>query len=1042
MSRNANDLAAVGTRIRRFIGSKRRPTIAAREAIAHAVAAVEILEGRICLSATAFGGATHYAAGATPGAVATDDFNDDGSPDLVVAHPGGNSVSLLLNDGNGAFGSPHNLTTGAGPVAAVTGDFNSDGESDIATANAGDGTVTFLLGDGTGAFTKVSTAAGSIPGTLTGIAVGDFNGDGNSDVAVTSTTGVYMIASNGDGTFAAPSLVFGGSFAGVAVGDFNADGSDDLAVTDPAGGKVDVALGNGDGTFGTATAFAAGAGAAAIATGDLNGDGVTDIAVTNPGSNSVNVLLGNGAQQSPGSGGGPILIYPPAPTPVPQPSPVGGAPLSATAVAIGVVNGGAVSTGSGSSGTGSSGTGSSGTGSSGGASSGGYLSGDGTFAAPVAISVGAGPSAITTAQLGNGGTDDLIVSNAGSNTVTIVQGGADGRFSSSTVKLGSGPAGVAAADFNGDGGIDLAVSNGAGDGVDVADQLTADVGVSVSAPTTAVINSNLTYAVTVTNSGQGTASNVALIDSLPDGASFVSASTSKGTVDTSGLNAAPTPGVISNVGQNGITVNIGDVAPGETVTITLTVKAKNYGNANNWASVSTSSINSDYSNSYASSATAIVGATGAELAVTQTATPWYAKVGDDLTFDITVTNNGPDTANGVTLTDLLPAGVSLVSATASQGTVNTSTAGQVDVALGDLADGASATIKVTIKSTAVGTLENTVNAAPADPAQDPFPDNNSSTLDTFAYDQNGPFPVNFGGGGVVGPTGTPTPTPTPTGQGGAGLPGGGHANLRISDVKMTDSKTGTTDFVFTVKRTGYLAAATTVKFATANGTAKAGTDYTAESGKLTFKPNVSKLTITVPVKGDPNGDADETFTVKLSNPTNGQIRYGTGTGTIVAVKKPAAAGGAIRINFQPSKDGPTPRYKTDSGLTFGNRGGGYAYGWNSDVSASAVDRHLLADQRYDTFIPLANAGAGGKWEIALANGKYKVRIVAGDAGSIAGNYQINAEGKLIVSGKATAKHHFVEGTSTVNIADGRLTLTSAAAALNNKLDFIVITPVK
>src|SRR5207245_3543929 len=103
---------------------------------------------------------------------------------------------------------------------------------------------------------------------------------------------------NGDGTFqAARSVYFGVNGARlwyIAVGDFNGDGKLDLAVTDNANNTVSVLLGNGDGTFQAAQTVPVGTNPALVAVGDFNGDGKPDLAVSNVVSNTVSVLLGNG----------------------------------------------------------------------------------------------------------------------------------------------------------------------------------------------------------------------------------------------------------------------------------------------------------------------------------------------------------------------------------------------------------------------------------------------------------------------------------------------------------------------------------------------------------------------------------------------------------------------------------------------------------------------------------------------------------------------------------------------------------------------------
>jgi len=101
---------------------------------------------------------------------------------------------------------------------------------------------------------------------------------------------------------------------------------------------------------------------------------------------------------------------------------------------------------------------------------------------------------------------------------------------------------------------------------------------------------------------------------------------------------------------------------------------------------------------------------GADLAVTKTDSPDPVQVGTNLTYTLTVTNNGPNEATGVTLTDTLPTGVTFVSATPSQGTCSQA-GGTVTCNLGTLANGASTTATVVVSPTATGTLTNTATVA-------------------------------------------------------------------------------------------------------------------------------------------------------------------------------------------------------------------------------------------------------------------------------------------------------------------------------------------
>jgi probable HAF family extracellular repeat protein len=105
--------------------------------------------------------------------------------------------------------------------------------------------------------------------------------------------------------------------------------------------------------------------------------------------------------------------------------------------------------------------------------------------------------------------------------------------------------------------------------------------------------------------------------------------------------------------------------------------------------------------------------------------------------------------------------------------------------------------------------------------------------------------------------------------------------LTIKDVMVTEGNIATSSAVFTVSLSAASSDTVTVNFATANGSATAGSDYEPASGTLTFAPGETSKTITVPVYGDRLGEPNETFFVNLSNPTNATIADGQGLGTIL-----------------------------------------------------------------------------------------------------------------------------------------------------------------
>jgi glucose/arabinose dehydrogenase len=109
---------------------------------------------------------------------------------------------------------------------------------------------------------------------------------------------------------------------------------------------------------------------------------------------------------------------------------------------------------------------------------------------------------------------------------------------------------------------------------------------------------------------------------------------------------------------------------------------------------------------------------------------------------------------------------------------------------------------------------------------------------------------------------------------------GGPTTVSIGDVTVTEGDAGTVSAVFTVSLSAAVAQTVTVQYATADGTALAGADYTAAAGTVTFPPATATRTVVVPVLGDVLDEDDETFTVDLSNPTGATIADGQGVGTI------------------------------------------------------------------------------------------------------------------------------------------------------------------
>jgi hypothetical protein len=328
-----------------------------------------------------------------------------------------------------SFVAWRDFEAGYRPVSVAVGDLNGDGVPDLAVANGRTidnrpGHVSILLGNDDGTLQAPLTfAAGST--NPASVAIGDFNGDGVSDLAVTNAPessvnpgSVSVLIGNGNGTFQAPrTFAAGFNPHSVVVGDFNGDRVLDLVVAnarnpftgDP--GDVSVLLGNGDGTFQVPLTFAAANNPWSLAVGDFNGDGVRDLAVANarvyvngdPGDpGSVSVLLGNG---------------------------------------------------------------------------------DGTFRAPLTLAANSNPYFIAVGDFNGDRVPDLAVANAqdpvsyGPGNVAVLLGNGDGTFQAPlTLAAADNPGSVAVGDFNGDGKLDLAAANVAAAGLSHPSQVSVLLG--------------------------------------------------------------------------------------------------------------------------------------------------------------------------------------------------------------------------------------------------------------------------------------------------------------------------------------------------------------------------------------------------------------------------------------------------------------------------------------------------------------------------------------------------------------------------------------
>lgn len=260
------------------------------------------------------------------------------------------------------------------------GDFNGDNKQDLLAAHLGYNSVSIRFGNGSGGFTgNTEEPASSHPDAL---AVGDFNRDGKQDFLV-SCEGADLIAvrlGDGTGIFSSmPNVPVEDAPSIIAVTDFNADGKLDFAVANFHSNSVSVRLGDGSGNFTGNTNVAVGLYPECVAIGDFNNDFKQDFVVTNSGGQNVSIRLGNGL---------------------------------------------------------------------------------GNFVAAPDVTVGFNPYSVVVGDFNLDGNQDIAVANYASNSISVRLGNGSGGFSGNTeIAVAAGPYSLALGNFNGDTYLDLAVTN-------------------------------------------------------------------------------------------------------------------------------------------------------------------------------------------------------------------------------------------------------------------------------------------------------------------------------------------------------------------------------------------------------------------------------------------------------------------------------------------------------------------------------------------------------------------------------------------------------
>ena len=321
--------------------------------------------------------------------------------------------------------------------------------------------------------------------------------------------------------------------------------------------------------------------------------------------------------------------------------------------------------------------------------------------------------------------------------------------------------------------------------------------------------SNLVYSVTVQNNGPTNATSVVVTDRLPAGVNFVSAVSAQGS-------CSQAAGVV--------TCNVGSVARGGSTSVSITVRPTVFGQLSNYVSVASAEFDHTPENNADIEFTQ---AGLADMVIAISANPDPVVAGQLLTFTVTAINLGPDPAPAATLYLSVDDAFCVQSVNLSQGTLildDGTHYGQ----LGVMAVNGSATLTLT---GVAGTDQPLFSSAGAfGGTSDPNTSNNSTDNSTTV------------------------------------LPGAGL--LRFEMPNFTERETNGLA-VIRVIRTGGSSGTLTAQYTTTNGTALAGSDYTARSGTLTFGPGVLVQQFTVTLLNEALSECNETLGLRLFNGTGG-----------------------------------------------------------------------------------------------------------------------------------------------------------------------------
>jgi len=342
----------------------------------------------------------------------------------------------ISTSSNGTFNNRQDFPTGMEPRGMCAGDFDADGDIDLAVTSSNwpnPGQISVLLNNGNGTFTAPSYY--TVVQDPISVYGADLDSDNDIDLAVVhnepNPSHLVILKNNGNGTFSQfasyTPLILGQAVSG---GDLDLDGDIDLVMTDGwgSGNNVKVMLNNGNGSFSGPYTYSAGAAANGVIVKDIDNDGDMDIVVANSSNDNISVLLNRGDGTFPHLanytvGDNPTSLYG---------NDFNGdgyidiatANYSGDNITV-IIN-----------------------------------NGDGTFSSPSGYSTGSYTRFINGGDFDGDGDIDLTVTTNGADSIVVLLNNGNGTFASAIAyNVGESPWGIETADFNRDGALDIGCAN-------------------------------------------------------------------------------------------------------------------------------------------------------------------------------------------------------------------------------------------------------------------------------------------------------------------------------------------------------------------------------------------------------------------------------------------------------------------------------------------------------------------------------------------------------------------------------------------------------